>query len=100
MTLIEDIGFALNAVSFLLIQKLLLEGENIMLSLIFAILMLMIFGKILIFAIKAAWGITKICFSVIFLPIVLICLVFAGLLYIALPLLIVIGIISLVATRQ
>ena len=65
-----------------------------MIELIFAILMLVVFGKILIFAIKAAWGITKILFSVVLLPVFLICLVVAGFLNVALPILIIIGIVS------
>ena len=67
-----------------------------MLSMLFWILMLMVFGKILKFAIKAAWGISKILVSLIFLPLVLIGLVLQGLLLLALPILIVIGVVVLV----
>ena len=67
-----------------------------MLSMLFWILMLMVFGKILKFAIKAAWGISKILVSLIFLPLVLIGLVVQGLLLLALPILIVIGVVVLV----
>ncbi len=69
-------------------------GEKIMIFL-FIIFMILIFGKIGFFALKAAWGITKLLFFVMFLPAILIVMVFAGLLYLALPLLIVIGIVSL-----
>lgn len=65
-----------------------------MLTLLFWILMFMTFGKILKFAIKAAWGITKIMVSLVFLPIVLIFLVLQGLLVIAMPILLILGAIA------
>ena len=70
-----------------------------MLSLIFWILMLLVFGNILIFAIKMTWGITKVIFSLILLPFTLIFLVLGGLVRIAFPLLAVIGLISLFTLR-
>ena len=54
-----------------------------MFTLIFVILMFMVFGKLLVFAIKAAWGITKIIWTIVVLPIALIALVVCGLIYIA-----------------
>ena len=39
-----------------------------MLTLLFVVLLLTIFGKLLIFAIKAAWGITKILLNIVLLP--------------------------------
>lgn len=66
-----------------------------MLSLLFGVCMLLVFGKILIFGIKVSWGILKILLSVVFLPFILIGLVISGLLSIAFPILIVIGIGSL-----
>lgn len=65
-------------------------------TLIFIIMMLLVFGKILTLAIKMAWGITKIVVFVILLPIVLIALVFAGLIYIAIPVLAIIGLVTLI----
>ena len=62
---------------------------------LFIIFMLLIFGKLGIFALKAAWGITKLVFFLMFLPGILIVMVFAGLIYLALPLLIIVGIVSL-----
>lgn len=67
-----------------------------MITLIFIILMIMVFGKLLIWSIKAAWGITKILFTVVFLPIILIALALSGAIYIAIVLLIIGGIITLV----
>lgn len=70
-----------------------------MLELIFAIGMIWVFGKMLIWGIKAAWSIAKIFWSIIFLPVVLVGLVIGGLMYIAFPLLIIVGIVSLVKTK-
>lgn len=71
-----------------------------MLELIFTILMFVIFGKILFFAINAAWGITKILFAIVFLPVVLIVLALMGLFYIAMPVLAVIGLIALFGLKK
>ena len=62
--------------------------------------MIMIFGKILFFALRATWGITKILFSVVFLPFVLVFLVLQGLIFIALPVLVIIGLISLITMHN
>lgn len=65
-----------------------------MVIIIFAILMFVVFGRILSIAIKAAWGILKILFSIVFLPFLLIGFMMAGLVAVAFILLIIIGIIS------
>lgn len=67
-----------------------------MLSLLFAICMIWLFGKLLLFGIKAAWGISKFIVTIVLLPLVLIGMVVGGLMYIAFPILIVVGIIALV----
>ena len=66
-----------------------------MLTLLFIICMFGIFGKLLWFGIKAAWGISKFVLTIVLLPVILIVLVIGGLLYLAIPILIVIGVISL-----
>ena len=66
-----------------------------MVGLIFWILMLAVFGNILMFAIRMTWGITKVVFSLVLLPVTLVVLVLGGLLRIAFPLLAVIGLILL-----
>lgn len=63
---------------------------------LFVILMIAVFGKMIGFAVKATWGLTKILFNLVLLPVFLIGLVFAGLMYIALPLLVIVGVIMLV----
>ena len=67
-----------------------------MLTLLFIILMFGIFGKMIGLAFRATWGITKVCFRLVFLPLVLIGLVLGGLIYIAIPLLVIAGIAMLV----
>jgi len=57
----------------------------------------MIFAKLIKFAFKATWGIFKILIFLVFLPVTLIGLVFAGLMYVALPVLMVVGVVSLFA---
>ena len=69
-------------------------------SIIFIILMLVVFGKILKFAIKATWGIAKIIVSLVLLPLILVGLVLSGPIVLALPLLIVVGIIAFVVLRD
>ena len=71
-----------------------------MLSLLFAFCMIWFMGKFLIFGVKASWGIMKLLCTVVFFPVILIGLVVGGLLYIAFPLLIVVGIIALAASRS
>lgn len=66
-----------------------------MLTVIFFILMLVVFGKILWFSISATWGIARILFSVILLPLFLVLLVLKGLIVIAFPILAIIGLVSL-----
>ena len=71
-----------------------------MLTVLFMIMMLVVFGKIFGFALKATWGITKIIFSIVLLPLFLVALVFMGLMWIAFPVLILIGLISFFSCRN
>lgn len=71
-----------------------------MLELVFIILMFLIFGKLIIFAVKAAWGISKIVCTIVLLPLFLEGMVFAGLIGIALPILLVVGIVSLILPKH
>ncbi len=71
-----------------------------MLTFIFVILMFLIFGKMLGFAIRAAWGITKILVWIVFLPITLLVFVLQGLVAIAFPILLIVGAISLFALHD
>ena len=48
-----------------------------------------------VFGIKAAWGISKFLLTIVLLPVILIGLVVGGLIYLAFPILIVVGIVGL-----
>ena len=67
-----------------------------MITVAFIILMLGVFGKMCIWGLKASWSIFKFCMWIVFLPLLLIAMVIGGLVYIALPIVIVVGIISLI----
>ena len=64
-------------------HKCLAEGIYDMLTLLFSIFMLLVFGKLLFFGIKAAWGISKFILTIVLLPISLILMVVGGLMSLA-----------------
>lgn len=64
-----------------------------MMTIIFVFLMIAIFGRILAWGIKAAWGLTKILLVVVFFPLILIAFALSGLIFIALPILLIVGIV-------
>ena len=66
-----------------------------MLTLLFVICMFGIFGKLIGLAFKMTWGIAKVLFTLVFLPVILVGLAMGGLLVVAFPLLLVVGIVSL-----
>ncbi len=70
-----------------------------MISFLCFMLMLAVFGKLAVVACRAAWGITKIVVCFIFVPLFLMILLVAGLVYIAFPILLIVGIVSLVSSR-
>jgi hypothetical protein len=69
-----------------------------MLILLFTVMMISVFGRLLIWGIRAAWGIGKMIFSLILLPIVLIGLACTGMIYIALVVLVVCGVVTFVGS--
>ena len=58
-----------------------------------------IFGKLFFFGMRAAWSISKLLITIVFLPVILLGMVFGGLLYLAFPILLIIGILSLFRTK-
>ncbi len=70
-----------------------------MMTFIFFILFFGVFGKLIGFAFKATWGLFKVIMCLVFLPLFLVGLVFGGLLYIALPVLLIVGLVSLVVNN-
>lgn len=71
-----------------------------MLSLLFAVCMIWFIGKLFVFGMKASWGIIKLLGTVVFFPVILIGMVVGGLIYIALPLLIIGGVIVLAISKS
>lgn len=69
-----------------------------MFTLIFLICMFGIFGKLVGVAFEMAWGITKVAFTLVFLPLIILACLFKGLLIIAVPALIVVGFITVVSS--
>ena len=69
-----------------------------MITLIFTLLLLGFVGKLISLSFKATWGILKFVFTIILFPGILIVLAISGFMVIALPLLIIGGIILLVRT--
>ncbi len=67
-----------------------------MLTFICLILIIAIFGKLLGFAVRMAWGITRILFTIVFFPLILAGLVLGGLASVMLPILLVLGVIVFV----
>ena len=63
-----------------------------MLTFLFLVCMIWVFGKLFFFGIKAAWGISKFLLTVVLFPVILIGMAVVGLLYIALPILIMVWI--------
>ena len=65
---------------------------------IFFILLFTLVGKLTWFAFRATWGIMKVLLYIVFFPLILVGLVAGGLMYLAFPLLIIAGLVSLVKT--
>lgn len=63
---------------------------------LFTIISIIVFFKLMIFAVKACWGITKVLAFLILLPLILIGMVFAGLVVFTFPILAIIGLITVI----
>ena len=68
-----------------------------MLTLIMMIMFFAVFGKLLVFAFKVGWGMLKIAAYLIFLPAIVLMMIFGGLIYVALPILVIAGIAGMAA---
>lgn len=71
-----------------------------MLTILFIILMIAVFGKLGFTALKAAWNITAVILLLVVLPIALIVFVIVGLIKLAIPILAVVGLVSLLKSRK
>ena len=63
-----------------------------MLNFIFTIMMAVVFGRLLAFSVRFAWGIGRVLVTLLFMPLLLIGLAVRGLMYIAIHVLILVGI--------
>ena len=68
-----------------------------MITLLIIISMAIMF-KILVFGLKAAWGIARLLLTLIVFPVIMVGLLMAGLIYLAIPILIIAGIIALISS--
>ena len=71
-----------------------------MLTTIFYILFIFVFARLIAVAIKASWGIAKVAACIIVIPICLIAMALYGLVVIAFPILIAIGVVEIVKVIQ
>lgn len=71
-----------------------------MLSILFMILLIGVLWKLIVWSMRAAWGITKIVFSIVVMPVVLIVMALAGLVYLAIPILAIVGIVALIGSAK
>ena len=67
-----------------------------MFTFIFLICMFGIFGKLIGVAFEMAWGITKVVFTLVFLPIIILGCLIKGLLVLAVPLLAIVGLVTII----
>ena len=66
-----------------------------MLSIMFFILFMAVFGKMIGFAIRCTWGIFKTVMFLVFLPLMIVFMAIGGFIYLALPILLIVGVASL-----
>lgn len=70
-------------------------GVRKMLVLLFITFMIVIFGRLAIISFRVTWSLVRVIFTLVFLPLVFILALCGGLLKIAFPILLIVGIISL-----
>ena len=70
-----------------------------MLIILFIILMIAIFARLTYFAVKLTWGFSKIIFNLVFIPASLVCLLYSTAIEIAFPVLVIVGILSLIKVK-
>ena len=70
-----------------------------MFTLIGCILLLMVVFKLIGFSLRLGWGIMKIALFIVFFPGILLVMIFGGLIFMALPILIIAGIVAAIASR-
>ena len=71
-----------------------------MLNFIFTIMMAVVFGRLLAFSVRFAWGIGRVLVTLLFMPLLIIGAAAQGLMALALPLLVVMGLASLLRPQR
>ena len=67
-----------------------------MLAFLFFVSLIWVAFKLFTLSLRAAWGITKILFTAIFVPAIIVFLFLGGLIFLAIPILIILGIVAVV----
>lgn len=67
-----------------------------MFTIIFVMALIWVVWKMFVWGLKATWGIAKFICTLIMLPVFLVVLVFMGLIYLAVPILVIAGIVALI----
>ena len=70
-----------------------------MLTLLFVVGLIWMVWKVAFLGFRLTWGLVKLLFTTVLFPIILVGIFIAGLAYVALPVLIIVGIIALIAGR-
>lgn len=71
-----------------------------MITMIFAFMMVLVFGKLGIMAFKCAWNITKALAYLFFLPLIIMIFAFAGFIKIAIPVLILVAFVAYIRNQK
>ena len=69
-----------------------------MLTIIFSILLVWAVGKLFLWGIRAAWKFAKILYTMIFLPLLILGLVYFDFVYIVIPIIMIAGIVALIGS--
>jgi hypothetical protein len=60
--------------------------------------MVAVFGKMIIWSFRATWGILRVLLTIVLLPLILIAMALSGLIYVALVVLVICGVVTWVAS--
>ena len=69
-----------------------------MLTLIFFILLVIVFGRLAIIAFRATWGILKVLLTIVFFPLILIGMAISGMAILAIIIIVIVGVVSLLTS--
>lgn len=67
-----------------------------MLTIIFAVALIWVAFKLLLLGVRMTWGLAKVFCTVLLLPLFILGVIYIGLVYLALPILVIIGIVSII----